>query len=724
MQQKITKFVTAGACALILTGASVSAQQINRLAGTDVLAVNEQTQLPAFIDFQAGKEINQNEFNAWAGTALNLPISSVLKPYSIENDKLGFVHTRYKQYVNDIPVQGTMVITHAKNGVILSVNGDYFTNFQTSYSRSAVISEAEALKIALNKMNAKTYMWQDKGYEQAVREALGNPDFSFTPKGELVIVHKENADYAAASFVLAYKFDIFASAPLSRKFIYVDAKSAEVVAQEEQIHAADEQGTANTLYSGSRTISTSKNANTNKYTLNETGRGGGILTKKYSGNGTADLTSATKDWNITNEDRYALDAHWGAEMSYDYFFKVHGRNSLDDDGIKLVSLIHNSEDMNAYWTGTTMLYGDGNGKDVGPFAALDVCGHELTHGLVTHTASLSNKGESGALNEGFADIFGTCIEAFARPAAGDHNWIMGTDFSDVPRWQRSLQDPKSKNNNPDTYKGENWDPNGEVHKNDGPIGHWFYLLSEGGKGTNDLGNAFDIKGIGMADAEKIAYRTLTVYMTSGSSYSTTRTAAIKAATDLFKTCSLQLHSTIDAFYAIGVGAKDAPLVTSAFTSDITSSCKAPATVKFTNNSTNATTYKWDFGDGGTSTDKDPSHDFTKVGTYTVTLTSTGNSCSNKATPVVIKIDNCTGIDNINPDNITVFPNPASSFISIKSTANITGVFVVDMLGKVVLSDITGKANETQLNISTLNAGVYFVKINTIDAQKLVKIIKE
>ena len=101
------------------------------------------------------------------------------------------------------------------------------------------------------------------------------------------------------------------------------------------------------------------------------------------------MTSSTKDWNVTNDDRYALDAHWGAEMSYDYYKNVHGRNSLDNKGIKLVSLIHNSEDMNAYWTGTTMLYGDGNGNDVGPFAALDVCGHELTHGLVTHTASLN-----------------------------------------------------------------------------------------------------------------------------------------------------------------------------------------------------------------------------------------------------------------------------------------------------------------------------------------------
>lgn len=722
MQQKITTVLSAGICSLLLVSSSLTAQETNQLAGTNVLAINEQTKLPAFIDFQEGKEIQKSEFTSWATKALHLPAASTLKPYKVENDKLGFTHTRYKQYVNDVPVQGTMIITHEKNGVIVSVNGDYFVNFQTTYSRGASLNEAEALKIALNKMNAKKYMWEDKGYEQSVREALEEPDFSFMPKGELVIVHKENADYSAAGFVLAYKFDIFASEPLSRKFIYVEANSGAVVAQEEQILGVDEKGTANTLYSGSREIMTSKNTS-GVYTLNEASRGKGVQTKKYSGSSTADITSSSKDFNITNDDRYALDAHWGAEMSYDYYKNVHGRNSLDDAGIKLVSLIHNSEDMNAYWTGTTMLYGDGNGTDVGPFAALDVCGHELTHGLVTHTASLSYSGEPGALNEGFADIFGTCIEAYARPAAGEHNWIMGTDFAKIPRWQRSLEDPKSKNNNPDTYKGTNWDPNGEVHKNDGPIGHWFYLLSEGGKGTNDINNTFDIKGIGIKDAEKIAFRALTVYMSSGTTYSTCRTAAIKAATDLFKACSPQLHATIDAFYAIGVGAKDGPLTTSAFTADDTTVCK-PATIKFTNGSLNATSYKWDFGDGGTSTDKDPSHTYPNVGTYTVTLSATGSSCTSKSNPVVIKVDNCTGVDELEAGNISVYPNPASSFLTIKSAENITSVMVVDMLGKAVITDNTSKKNTIQLDIETLPAGFYFVKINTATAQKLVKVVKE
>lgn len=397
MQQKLTNnlFAKAGVCAFLLTGSSLLAQQTNRLAGTRVLASSEQTQLPYFIEFEQGKGIKQTDFTSWVGTALNLPPSSTLQPYEVKTDPQNFTHTRYKQYVNGVPVEGTMVITHAVNGVIESFNGDYYTNFQTGYAKGAVaISEATALQAALNKMNAKSYMWNNKAYEASIQEAFEDPSFSFYPKGQLVIVHKENTDYSPANMVLAYKFDIYAEVPVSRKFMYVDAKTGQVVASEEQIHALDETGTANTLYSGSRTITSSKSGS--NYILSETGRGKGIQTRKYqstSNQTLSDVTGSSNNWNITGSDQYALDAHWGAENAYDYYYKVHERNSLDDNGIKLVSYIHNTDPMNAYWNGTTMLYGDGNGNDVHPFAAVDVCGHELTHGVVTHSAAFGYSGE-------------------------------------------------------------------------------------------------------------------------------------------------------------------------------------------------------------------------------------------------------------------------------------------------------------------------------------------
>ena len=627
MQLKLTNnyLVGAGVCVLLCSGTQLFAQQSNRLAGTNVLVEN-QANLPGFIEFQNGHEIRQSDFANWAGTALNLPVSATFQSYSVETDELGFTHTRYKQYVNGVPVQGTMVITHAKNGIIESVNGDYYNNFQASYSKKPVISEETALKAALKYVNASSYMWENKEVEENLRTALSRPDFTYTPKAELVVYHKENTAFTAANMVLTYRFDIFAEEPLSRTNVFVDVVSGEIVGTESLLHAADETGTANTLYSGTRTISSSKSGS--DYILSETGRGKGIDTKSWPQK--SNITNSSANWNITTKDRYGLDAHWGAEMSYDYYKNRHNRNSLDGNGIKLLSYIHNSDNMNAYWTGSYMLYGDGNGNDVKAFAALDVCGHELTHGVITHSANLTYSNESGALNEGFADIFGTCVEAFARPGANEHNWVMGTDFTTNLNWQRSLKDPNA-HKKPDTYKGTNWatgsGDNGGVHTNSGPIGHWFYLLSEGGKGTNDKGDAFEVNGITIEKAEKIAYRALTSYMTNSTNYAGARTAGIKAATDLYGACSPEVIATTNAFYAIGVGAKDSnTLPNSVFSADKTEACGTPVAIKFTNSSTNATTYKWDFGDGSNSTDKEPSHDYTKAGTYTVKLTTEGGSC--------------------------------------------------------------------------------------------------
>ena len=119
------------------------AQEQTRLAGAKAVSYHSETKLPNFIRFSEEQKISSENFIDWAAYSLNLPSTSTLKPYSVEKDELGFTHTRYKQYANGFPIEGTMVITHSKEGKLRSVNGDYLQNINSSYAAS--LSEASAL---------------------------------------------------------------------------------------------------------------------------------------------------------------------------------------------------------------------------------------------------------------------------------------------------------------------------------------------------------------------------------------------------------------------------------------------------------------------------------------------------------------------------------------------------------------------------------------------------
>jgi len=609
-----------------LTGA-VMAQNGQRLGGATVVDHSSVTNLPNFIKLDPQQQMRQENFVDWAVYAFNIPANSTFKPYKVESDELGYTHTRHQQYYNGYPVEASQVISHLRDGKITMVNGDYYENF--SANTSASLTEENALKSVLKKVNAAKYMWENPNMEAHERMATNNPAFTYYPKGELVYVHKKGADYSANNMRLAYKFNVYAEIPLYRANVFIDANNGEILDEQNLICTADVVGSANTKYSGT-VVMTCDNAS-GPFRLRETGRGNGIQTYDLN-NGTStgsavDFTNGSSNWNLSGADQAATDAHWGAEMTYDYFMQVHNRNSIDGAGALLRSYVHYSNNyVNAFWNGTYMTYGDGDisqGFDV--MTGLDICGHEITHGLVSNTAGLGG-GEAGALNEGFADIFGTSIEFFARPSQND--WIMGADIMPSGQGIRNMSNPNQLQQ-PDTYNGTYWDGGGEVHINDGPSIYWYYLLCQGGSGTNDNSNAYNVAGITMAKASLIAFRGLTVYFTSNTNYTNARAYTIQAATDLYGNCSQELASTTNAWYAVGVGAAyTGGVPAAAFTTANTTSCTAPLTVNFTNSSSGATTYAWTFGDGGTSTTASPAHTYTAPGVYNVQMIATGTCSAN------------------------------------------------------------------------------------------------
>ncbi|MBI3234108.1 MAG: M4 family metallopeptidase, partial [Bacteroidetes bacterium] len=206
------------------------------------------------------------------------------------------------------------------------------------------------------------------------------------------------------------------------------------------------------------------------FRLREAKRGNGIetynLQKGTSYASAVDFTDTDTTWDNVNAnyDEYATDAHFGSQMTYDFYKKSFNRNSIDNSGFKLKSYIHYSNNyVNAFWNGSYMTYGDGNGSTVYPLVSLDIAGHEITHGLTTKTANLTYSYESGALNESFSDIFGTAIEWYGDSSRFE--WELGTK---IGLTIRSMANPKAKSQ-PDTYKGTNWyvgsADNGGVHTN-------------------------------------------------------------------------------------------------------------------------------------------------------------------------------------------------------------------------------------------------------------------
>jgi bacillolysin len=609
------------------------ANRETRIQHAAVNGYSADTKLPNFIRFESGREIPLNEVASWASYSLNIDPALTLQTYRNETDALGISHIRYQQYYHSFPIEGTALISHSKNNLVFSINGDFLQEIKAA--TAPTLTEAQALRKALAKVGAKKYRWENASEEAALKIAQNNPSLTSYPKGTLVIVHKKGSDYSSSSYYLAYKFNIYADIPLYRANVFVDAVSGQILDEQNLICTADVVGTAVTKYSGTVPM-TCDNYVTGQYRLRETGRGMGIETynlKTATTYTNTDFTNTSSTWNSTGNDQAATDAHWGAEMTYDFYKQKFNRNSIDDKGYKLLSYVHYSTNfVNAYWDGTEMTYGDGDPtKGFTIMTALDVCGHEITHGLTSNTAALGS-GEAGALNEGFSDIFGTTIEAFARP--NQHDWLIGADITTNGQGLRNMANPKQLKQ-PDTYKGINWDPNGEVHNNNGPCIFWYYLMCQGKTGTNDNNAAYNVTAIGMDDAAKIAFRALTVYFTPSTTYADARTYAIQASTDLFGACSQQTITCTNAWYAVGVGTQYSPsAVTSAFSAAQTASCTAPITVQFKNSSSNGATYTWDFGDGTNSTSPNPSHTYTVSGSYTVKLLATG--CTAGSVDSVIK----------------------------------------------------------------------------------------
>ncbi len=520
---------------------------------------------------------------------LDLATQSDLVLLDQQTDKLGFTHYRVYQTLKGIPIENSMYLAHVSAGKLLKLSGEIVVDFDESndYSPLASLSAKQAIDIAIKKVNAQSYVWEDAGMERRIKEQFGSAQASFAPTATLTWFN-EGDEISPRDLRLAYKVDVYAKQPLSRAYYFIDAKTGSYLGKKDEIFFSDATGTAATFYSGSQTIHSDFTGSS--YRLRDYTKGSGIITLHgESGQRGADYTSSSVNWSLTGTNVAALDAHYGVSQTYSFYLTNFNRNSYNNTGGALYSYVNDPTYIdNAFWDGSAMNFNKRSTGAAGGVTGIDVTGHELTHGVTQTTSGLNYSGESGAMNESMSDIMGKSVQFWSKPS--DLNWQMSNDMNWIIR---DMSNPNS-HSQPDTYKGTFWytgsNDNGGVHTNSGVGNFMFYLLVTGGSGTNDIGSSYSVSGIGLSKADQILYRSETVYLSPTSKYADWRTACVNAATDLYGASSNEVTQVQNAWYAVGIGTAGGGGGT----------CSVPGSLSANNITTTSATVHWAAAGGATS----------------------------------------------------------------------------------------------------------------------------
>ena len=250
------------------------------------------------------------------------------------------------------------------------------------------------------------------------------------------------------------------------------------------------------------------------------------------------------------------EAYDGAGATYDLYADVYDRTSIDDKGLRLVSTVHYAVDYdNAFWDGQQMVYGDGDGQIFQRFTiAIDIMGHELTHGVTGDTVNLTYQGQSGALNESFSDVFGSLVKQHSLGQTVDKaDWLIGEGlFTPAVHGValRSMMAPGTAYDDPVIGKDPQPahmrdfvttnDDNGGVHINSGIPNHAFYLTA-----VSLGGNAWE-------DAGRIWYIALRDRIRSRSTFQQAAELIVRAATELYGAGSRQEKAVRNGWAQVGI----------------------------------------------------------------------------------------------------------------------------------------------------------------------------
>lgn len=457
----------------------------------------------------------------------------------------GFLHQRYNQHYQSIPVWGAQLIRHFRAGKAYCINGRYYDDINIEVAPE--LEKGSAVEIARNDAADPEY------------RSLNEPELTIFP--------------AVDGYYLSYKV-ILRKRP-SEMIYFVNARTGEIILKYENMKTEAEIGIGTGVHNDTKKMSADSTGGT--YKSRDIMRPAVIKTFDmqydystwyyYSSSDSNLGVDNDNDWSDVNSDKAVVDGHCYAGWTYDYFYLVHNREGYNDSNLTMQVFVNfsSSATTNAFYDGwdDSINFYDGDGVNTTYVAgALDVVAHEITHGVTNYTSGLIYWFYSGALNEAFSDIMGTCAEFYHQPEGTGHmqaDWLMGEDVYITYHSNNVFR----RLDKPYLLSAWGWFPypdhfslrytgsldNKGVHVNCCIATHWFYLLSEGG--TN-ITSGISVTGIGLSKAEKIAYRTWVHYLVPSSEFPDARSASVQAAKDLYGGGSTEVSRVKRAWDAVGV----------------------------------------------------------------------------------------------------------------------------------------------------------------------------
>ena len=453
----------------------------------------------------------------------------------IIKDDLGITHIKANQQYKGIEIYGNELFLHFNN------SSEIFTgrisSFAINLDLSPNIKPIDGIDIATRDLKSLTIL-RDLSTKQ--REIL-----NYEAPGSELLIYNNHKD-----FFLCYKINIRPNFIESWNY-FIDAKNGNILFKYNDTKSDGPVVSSGYDLSGSLQTIDTYLENGTYYLINAAedmfdGASFEGIIQTLDANNTStvnldysNISSADNTWDHPA----GISAHINATKTYRYLSNTFGRNSVNGNGGNIISFVNvanedGSSMDNAYWNGHAAFYGNGNTVFTSLAGALDVTAHELGHGVVSNTANLEYYGQSGAINETYADFFGSMVDR--------DDWLIGEDITKTSYIStgalRNMADPHNDNLNgwqpmhtSEMYIGE--EDNGGVHINSG-IGNYAYYLYA--------------TAITKEKAEQVFYRALTYYLTKKSQFIDFRIAIVQSAKDLYGDNSNEVVEANNAFDAVGI----------------------------------------------------------------------------------------------------------------------------------------------------------------------------